>query len=56
MWGDAEAVRRDDGMNGIVVARHSVKRRYFGSIGEKYLLQVDGCPIGYLVKAVGFPK
>lgn len=30
MWGDAEAVRRDDGMDGVVVGRHSVELKLFG--------------------------
>jgi hypothetical protein len=30
MWGDAEAVRRDDGMDGVVVGRHSVELKLLG--------------------------
>ena len=30
VWGDAEAVRRDDGMDRVVVDRHSVKLKLLG--------------------------
>lgn len=37
--GDAEAVRRDDGMDGIVVARHGATKMEFKSIERRRLLK-----------------